>query len=201
LKKLRLSLLSILLSILVLPLLLEPSSATTSYLFPIEGCKSKYSRYHHDYPAADIFTKAGCAFIAPVDGVVTEVSRVDTWSGRENLGSTRGGKFVAIVGSDGVRYYGSHLRSVAKGIEPGLPVTAGMKLGEVGTSGSARGTPPHLHFGISWPTEDGIWWVRRGMISPYPFLTAWESGEMKSPKRQVKRLLLKMGEVPKEPKK
>ena len=170
------------------------------YLFPVADCKSTYSRYHHDYPAADIFTKSGCAFISPIDGVVTEVSRQDSWSGRENLGSTRGGKFVAILGDDGVRYYGSHLRSVAKGIAPGLRVTVGTKLGEIGSSGSARGTPPHLHFGISWPTEAGIWWVRRGMISPYLYLQSWQKGEMRSPSKQVRKMLAKVGEIPKEPK-
>lgn len=134
-----------------------------------------------------------------MDGIVIETSRQDNWSGRENLGSTRGGKFVSILGDDGVRYYGSHLRSVAKGIEAGVRVTAGTKLGEVGTSGSARGTPPHLHFGISWPTEEGIWWVRRGMVSPFAFLQAWERGEMKSPKRQVNRLKGRVGKIPVEP--
>lgn len=184
--------------------LLAPHQASvgveTSYLFPVADCKSTYSRYHHDYPAADIFTKAGCAFVSPVDGVVTEVSRKDSWSGRENLGSTRGGKFVAILGDDGVRYYGSHLRSVAKGVTPGVRVTVGTKLGEIGSSGSARGTPPHLHFGISWPTEDGIWWVRRGMVSPYIYLQSWEGGEMRSPSKQVRKTLAKVGEIPKEPK-
>ena len=178
-----------------------PAGAVDSgYRFPVDGCKVTYSRYHHDYPAVDILAKAGCSFVSPVDGVVSEVSRKDSWSGRENLGSTRGGKFVAIIGDDGVRYYGSHLQSLAKGIEPGVRVTAGTKLGEIGSSGSARGTAPHLHFGISWPTEDGIWWVRRGIISPYPFLQAWEQGEMKSPKRQVARALKKLGEIPPEPK-
>lgn len=172
-----------------------------SYIFPVADCKTTYSRYHHDYPAADIFAKSGCAFVSPTAGVITEVSRKDTWSGRENLGETRGGKFVAILGDDGVRYYGSHLRSVARGIAPGVRVDTGTKLGEIGTSGSARGTPPHLHFGISWPTEDGIWWVRRGMVFPYDFLQAWERGDMRSPKRQVAKKLNEVGEIPKMPKK
>jgi len=195
--------------LLLLALFFSVSSGTAgaselSHTFPVPEspeCKISYSRYHHDYPAADIFTKNGCAFVAPVDGVVTEVSRIDTWSGRENLGSTRGGKFVAILGDDGVRYYGSHLRSVAKGIKVGVRVTSGMTLGAIGTSGSARGTPPHLHFGISWPTAEGVWWVRRGMVSPYDFLIAWQAGESKSPKRRVAKMLERVGEVPPEPKK
>jgi murein DD-endopeptidase MepM/ murein hydrolase activator NlpD len=189
--------------------LLSTSSSISSaqdfrYRFPVAEspeCKVSYSRYHHDYPAADIFTKNGCLFLAPVDGVVTELSRVDSWNGRENFGWTRGGKFVAILGDDGVRYYGSHLRSVARGIRVGVQVMSGDTLGSIGTSGSARGTPPHLHFGISWPTEEGVWWVRRGMVSPYDFLTAWQSGTMKSPKGRVMRMKARVGEVPKEPKK
>lgn len=193
-----------LIALLSLAILLPHAAAfgvDASYVFPVADCKNTYSRYHHDYPAADIFAKGGCPFVSPTSGVVTEVSRKDTWSGRENLGETRGGKFVAILGDDGVRYYGSHLRSVVRGIVPGVRVEVGTKLGEIGTSGSARGTPPHLHFGISWPTEDGIWWVRRGMVLPYDFLQAWERGEMRSPKRQVAKKLAQVGEVPKMPKK
>lgn len=193
--------------LLILGLGSVPQSAIAAdfiYTFPVPEsaeCKVTYSRYHHDYPAADIFTKNGCPFVAPVDGVVSEVSRIDTWNGRENLGSTRGGKFVAIVGDDGVRYYGSHLRSVARGIKVGARVTTGMTLGAIGTSGSARGTPPHLHFGISWPTADGIWWVRRGMVLPYDYLVAWQAGDAKSPQRRVAKILKQLGEIPKEPKK
>ena len=48
----------------------------------------------------------------PIDGVVDEVSRTDSWSGKTNLGIDRGGLYVSIIGTDGVRYYGSHLRTV-----------------------------------------------------------------------------------------
>lgn len=196
---------SLLLIVTLIAVVGIPSSAVgMTYSFPIEesgDCRVTFSRYHHDYPAADLFTKNGCPFLSPVDGFVDEVSRTDTWSGRENLGETRGGKFVAIVGDDGVRYYGSHLRSVTKGIKVGVRVEAGAKLGTIGTSGSARGTPPHLHFGISWPTSESAWWVRRGMVSPYDFLIAWQKGEMKSPKRRVAKMLERVGEIPKMPKK
>ena len=61
---------------------------------------------------------------------------------------------------------GSHLEAVAPGIAPGVRVRAGQSLGRIGNSGSARVTPVHLHFGISWPTRPGIWWVRRGWSRP-----------------------------------
>ena len=114
------------------------------------------------YPAADMFTGRGCAFVAPVAGRVDEVTRTDPWRPASDRGADRGGRSVSLVGVDGVRYYGSHLEAVAPGIAPGVTVRAGRLLGRIGNSGSASITPVHLHFGISWPTRPGIWWVRRG---------------------------------------
>ena len=177
------------------------AQAAPVYLFPVAGCEVNYARAHHDYPATDILAKAGCAFVAPIDGVIDEVNRVDTWSGKVNAGITRGGLSVSLIGVDGVRYYGSHLRSIYKTIEPGLQVKAGQRLGSVGSTGSARGTSPHLHFGISWPTPADIWWVRRGAVLPWKYLDAWKSGKDLSPAKAVAAALKKAGEVPPEPKK
>jgi len=162
----------------------QSAVAEPKRVFPIEEskkCAVKYAQYHHDYPATDIITKKGCAFLAPIDGTVDEVSRKDRWSGKTNRGQDRGGLFVSIIGSDGVRYYGSHLSEVAVGIEPGVPVIAGQILGKVGDTGSARGTSPHLHFGLSWPTEKGDWKIRRGALLPYKYLKSWQKGGNLSP--------------------
>ncbi len=156
-----------------------PSPA--DYVFPVPGCAASYARSHHDYPAADIFAAPGCAFVSPVSGRVDEVSRVDRWDASTNHGADRGGLFVAIVGVDGVRYYGAHLRRVAPNVEPGLRVAAGAPLGRVGDTGSARGTGSHLHFGLSWPTPAGHWWIRRGVVPPAPYLDAWRAGHGLSP--------------------
>ena len=138
---------------------LPSASATPVYVFPIANCTTTYGKYHHDYPATDIQAKKGCAFVAPISGVVDEIVAKDNWNGKTNLGQDRGGLSVSIIGDDGVRYYGSHLSKIETSTVVGLRVTAGTKLGEVGSSGSAKGTAPHLHFGISWPTEKNIWWV------------------------------------------
>ncbi|HEX8134740.1 MAG TPA: M23 family peptidase, partial [Actinomycetes bacterium] len=90
----------------------EPAAAV-HYRFPVAGCQASYGRSHHDYPATDIFAARGCAFVAPVDGRVDEVSSTDRWSPASNRGADRGGRSVSIVGVDGVRYYGSHLEAVA----------------------------------------------------------------------------------------
>jgi murein DD-endopeptidase MepM/ murein hydrolase activator NlpD len=154
---------------------------TTKYVFPIGGCRADASQSHHDYPASDIFAAKGCKFISPVDGRVDEVTRVDTWNKKTNVGRDRGGLSISVVGVDGVRYYGSHLSAIGPGIKPGLVVKAGQPLGLTGKTGSAQVTPPHLHFGISWPTPAGHWWIRRGAVAPQTFLNAWHDGRQLSP--------------------
>lgn len=191
-------------SVLAISLALLPISSATAaptYLFPVANCEVNYARAHHDYAATDILAKAGCKFIAPIDGVVDEVSRVDTWKSPPNLGITRGGLSVSIIGIDGVRYYGSHLRSIPASIQPGVSVKAGRVLGSIGSTGSARGTAPHLHFGISWPTPADIWWVRRGEVLPWKYLDAWKKGQDLSPAKEVAARKAKRGEIPPEPKK
>jgi murein DD-endopeptidase MepM/ murein hydrolase activator NlpD len=180
---------------------LTPAQAASIYIFPIANCEANYARAHHDYAATDILTKAGCKFVAPIDGVVDEVNRTDLWKGKTNLGIDRGGLYVSIIGVDGVRYYGSHLRSIPASIQPGVSVKAGRLLGAVGSTGSARGTAPHLHFGISWPTAANIWWVRRGEVLPWKYLDAWKTGKDLSPVKEVNARKLKVGELPPEPKK
>ena len=190
---------------LLVPLLLlipiAPAQAAPTYLFPIAGCEANYARAHHDYAATDILTKAGCKFVAPIDGVVDEVNRVDLWKSPPNLGIDRGGLYVSIIGVDGVRYYGSHLRTIPASIQPGVAVKAGRLLGTVGATGSARGTAPHLHFGISWPTPADIWWVRRGEVLPWKYLDAWKNGKNLSPVKEVAARKAKVGEIPPIPKK
>jgi murein DD-endopeptidase MepM/ murein hydrolase activator NlpD len=195
--------LKILLAAILTLTLVQPASAAPVYVFPVAGCDVNYARSHHDYAATDILSKKGCRFVSPINGVVDEVSRKDVWSGKTNLGIDRGGLYVSVIGEDGVRYYGSHLVCVAKGIEPGVAVTAGQVLGRVGSTGSARGTAPHLHFGISWPTpsQANVWWVRRGVVLPWKYLDAWKSGKDLSPAKAVIAALKKRGEIPPLPKK
>ena len=182
-------------------LALTTAAAAPIYAFPIAGCSVKYGKYHHDYPATDIDAKKGCAFVAPIAGVIDEVNAVDKWSGKTNLGADRGGLSISLIGDDGNRYYGSHLSKIEANIIPGLRVATGEKLGEIGSSGSARGTKPHLHFGISYPTEKGVWWVRRGVglekgkTSPWKYLQAWQVGKDLKPKVVIPVV------IPAEPKK
>jgi murein DD-endopeptidase MepM/ murein hydrolase activator NlpD len=196
-------LLGLAITVLLLPLQILSASATPAYVYPIADCKSTYAKSHHDYEATDIQAKAGCKYVAPIGGVITEVATKDKWSYKTNLGQDRGGLSVTMVGDDGVRYYGSHFKKIEKGIVPGLVVAAGQTLAYVGSTGSARGTAPHVHFGISWPTpvEENAWWVRRGVLYPWKYLDAWKAGTDKSPFTAVEKLRKKLGDIPPAPKK
>ena len=190
--------------VIVLTLInIAPAQAAPVFIFPVADCEVNYARAHHDYAATDILAKKGCKFVSPVNGVVDEVNRVDNWSGKTNLGIDRGGLYVSIIGDDGVRYYGSHLSSVVASIQPGVVVKAGRVLGKIGSTGSARGTAPHLHFGISWPTpsQPNVWWVRRGVVLPFKYLDAWKAGKDLSPVKEVAAAKSKYGEIPPLPKK
>jgi murein DD-endopeptidase MepM/ murein hydrolase activator NlpD len=191
------------LTFLLLMISAAPASAAPNYVFPVADCAVNYARAHHDYAATDILAKKGCKFVSPVNGVIDEVNRVDLWSGKTNLGIDRGGLYVSVIGEDGVRYYGSHLISVVASIQPGVAVKAGQILGKVGSTGSARGTAPHLHFGISWPTpsQPNVWWVRRGVVLPWKYLDAWKAGKDLSPAKAVAAAIAKNGEIPPLPKK
>jgi hypothetical protein len=174
---------------------LSIATAAPIYTFPVAGCTVKYTHSHHDYPATDIQAKKGCAFVSPVAGVVDEIVLVDKWSGKTNKGADRGGLSVSIIGDDGNRYYGSHLAKIETNIVPGLRVASGDKLGEVGATGSAKGTSPHLHFGISYSTEKGVWWVKRGVLYPWKYLDAWKIGN------DLKPVVKVPATIPAEPKK
>ena len=176
------------------------AAAAPTYTFPVTGCKYTYAKAHHNYPATDILTKIGCSFVAPTSGVIDEVNRVDRFTWKTNKGADRGGLSVSMIGDDGVRYYGSHLSAIPANVIPGLRVATGDLIGKTGNSGDAKGTTPHLHFGISWPTPSGknIWWVRRGELYPWPFLDAWKLGKDLSPAGSVARLEKKIGEIPKQ---
>jgi peptidoglycan LD-endopeptidase LytH len=59
-----------------------------------------------------------------------------------------GGNTVWVIGAGGRVYYYAHLDGYAPDLKTGDPVTTDTVLGLVGDSGNAKGTPPHLHFGV-----------------------------------------------------
>ena len=98
----------------------------------------------------DIFAKRGTPIYSATRGYVYNI-------GENNLG----GQTVSVIGAGGRVYYYAHLDSYAEGLTEGDYVTPQTKLGEVGTTGNAQGTPPHLHFGVYTPS---------GAIDPLPLI-------------------------------
>lgn len=97
----------------------------------------------------DIFARRGTPVIATTEGIVTR-------KGNGGLG----GKTVWVLGPGGQRHYYAHLDGFAH-VFPGQRIQAGTVLGYVGTTGNAKNTAPHLHYGI---------YNRTGAINPYPLL-------------------------------
>lgn len=98
----------------------------------------------------DIFAKRGTPVVASVSGTFRIVRGSMTGLGYE------------LDGDDGVRYFGAHMDAVLVGDGR---VNRGDRIGLVGTTGNAKGTPPHLHFEVK-PGGGAS-------IDPYSLLRAW----------------------------
>jgi peptidoglycan hydrolase-like protein with peptidoglycan-binding domain len=139
---------------------------------------------HATYPAADIMAACGTPVVSPAAGVLLEVDRVATdFSWQVNDGFTRGGLSITIRGDDGVRYYLAHFSSIRTGLAAGQRVAAGQAIAAVGTTGASGAC--HVHFGLSPTCPGPDWWVRRGVVWPARYLTAWRNGTPSSPATAV----------------
>lgn len=99
----------------------------------------------------DIFARRGTEVYSATEGYVVRVGE-----------SELGGKTVFVHGAGGRWYYYAHLDDYAPGLAVGDYVTPDTLLGYVGDTGNARGTSPHLHFGVYTPS---------GAVNPHPLLT------------------------------
>lgn len=120
-------------------------------------------RYRHE--ACDIFAITGSLVLAPEAGEVYDVRLAED-------GGDGGNALRLFCEQSGRRYYFSHLHRAPR-VEVGQRVEAGQVIGEVGKSGNARTTCPHLHLGIrrAWRAQNGR--IREGRtLNPYPELVA-----------------------------
>jgi murein DD-endopeptidase MepM/ murein hydrolase activator NlpD len=167
-----------------------PGSGSSPYRYTVPVAPGATVGYggvgsHHDYPAADIFASSGCGtpLVSPVDGRVLEVRTVNLYDPVVDNPALRGGKYVSILGADGVRYYLAHLDTVAGGLAPGQKIGVGAVVGTMGRTGRAGAC--HVHLGISPPCPGKEWAVRRGVVWPQPYLDAWRRGGTASPAAEV----------------
>ena len=107
------------------------------------------------HAGVDIFARRGTAVRSATPGIVMDV--------REG---GLGGRQVWVLGPAQERYYYAHLDDWREGIARGDVVDATTVLGYVGDTGNAKGTPPHLHWGI---------YGSDGAYDPLPLLRAFEA--------------------------
>jgi murein DD-endopeptidase MepM/ murein hydrolase activator NlpD len=136
---------------------LPPASALP---VPVQGVRARGIADTFGAPRGRDRTHAGVDIFAARGTPVTSSTRGVVVSVRDG---GLGGRQVWVLGPARERYYYAHLQDWSPGLAVGDVVDAGTPLGTVGTSGNARGTPPHLHFGI---------YGRAGAYDPLPLLRA-----------------------------
>ena len=144
---------------LKLPPTAENVPAPEAPLCPVKGAdkwafSNSFGSARHGgrrHAGNDIFAKRGTPVLASVDGTI-----------RTSRGSNVGIGYY-LDGDDGNTYYGAHLNELHVG--DGARVKRGEVIGTVGTTGNARGTPPHLHFEVK-PNGGSS-------IDPYALLRVW----------------------------
>ncbi len=104
------------------------------------------------HEGVDIFAPRGTPVLAATDGLVTGIRETGL-----------GGRQVWVMGPGRQRHYYAHLDDWADLLSVGDLVRAGDPLGTVGDTGNARGTPPHLHYGV---------YAADGAFDPLPLLRA-----------------------------
>ncbi len=156
------------------------------YVFPFSRVPVHYPKDHNGYPAVDV---EGCyaKVLAPTSGTIVKVHRLDKWTKEEDSPGTRGGLTITLVGDDGVRYYFSHLGRIKVLLDQ--RVAAGDWIGVMGSSGNARVTRCHTHFGISRVCQLAEVYLLQGEIWPQKYLDAWRKGVQLSPKREMNKLI------------
>ncbi|MDO5624688.1 MAG: M23 family metallopeptidase [Pseudomonadota bacterium] len=108
------------------------------------------------HEGVDIFAARGTPVVSSTEGIVASIRD-----------GGLGGKQVWVLGPARERHYYAHLDDWAPNLAVGDVVQPGTPLGTVGTTGNARGTPPHLHYGI---------YGSGGAYNPWPLLQAGARG-------------------------
>lgn len=123
-----------------------PSPLPEQSLTDTWGAARSQGRSHE---GIDIFAARDTPIQSTTQGIVRKVGE-----------NTLGGRVVVVVGPGGAGHYYAHLEDYAD-IAPNDWVNEGDVIGYVGDSGNAKGTPPHVHYGI---------YINGSAVNPYPLL-------------------------------
>ena len=155
------------------------------YVFPFSRVPVTYPKDHLNYPAVDV---DGCyaRILAPTAGFISQLHRLDKWTPENDSPGTRGGLTITVQGDDGVRYFFSHLGRIK--VLKNQRVAAGDWIGVMGSSGNARVTRCHTHFGMSRVCPLAEVYLLQGEIWPQKYLNAWKQGQQLSPGKEIRKL-------------
>jgi murein DD-endopeptidase MepM/ murein hydrolase activator NlpD len=118
-----------------------------NYTFPVEHYAGEIEPHWGELKAkggTDIFAPEGTPVMSMVRGTIEDAGYSDI-----------GGNYVTLRGDDGQAYYYAHMKD-RPAVGMGQTVGPGTTLGQVGATGNAVGTPPHLHIGIGSDIEEGV---------------------------------------------
>lgn len=162
-------------------------TAAPKYVFPFSRVSVTYTRDHLNYPATDV---EGCyaKVLAPTAGIIAQTRRKDTWDEKIDSPGTRGGLTITLIGDDTVRYYFAHLGRIKVSI--GQRVESGDWIGVIGSTGNARITRCHTHFGISRICPLAEISLLQGELWPWKYLNAWRQGIQLSPRKAKNNLII-----------
>jgi murein DD-endopeptidase MepM/ murein hydrolase activator NlpD len=148
--------------------IVAPPLTAASGVFPVQGpysfggAEARFGagRPGHSHQGQDIPAAAGTPVVSPRGGFVA-------WRAFQAGGA---GHYVVVHGDDTRDYVFMHMLDRSVLVQKGQALTAGQRIGAVGSTGHSTG--PHLHFEI-WP--DGRYADGSAPIDPLPDLLAWAS--------------------------
>lgn len=156
-----------------------PPRRTQSFVMPVAGVDWDELQNSFGDPRSggrrhmgiDIFAPRWTEVLAATSGTLTAI----------DFGQ-RSGRSLWLVGRDGRSYFYAHLQAWAEGVSEGMSVAPGERIGYVGNSGNASGSPTHLHFEIR---------DRGRAVNPHPILARAEpvgaSGQVASNRARAQR--------------
>jgi peptidoglycan LD-endopeptidase LytH len=116
------------------------------------------------HKGVDIFAKEGTRVVASTTGIVLFTGDVQ-----------RGGNVVVVLGSKWRIHYYAHLQKINASWFSFL--STGETLGNVGTTGNAKGKPAHLHYSIAtlipypWRIDSSVQgWKKMFYLNPIDYL-------------------------------
>jgi murein DD-endopeptidase MepM/ murein hydrolase activator NlpD len=116
------------------------------------------------HKGVDIFAKRNTPVFSSTNGIVIYTGQL-----------SMGGNVVLVLGPKWRTHYCAHLETVTVSLF--TPVSHQTELGKVGSSGNAKGKPPHLHYSIRtlvpypWQADASVQgWKKMYYLNPVSYL-------------------------------